>query len=153
MIKNLKTNNKLLKNIRAKLCVGLAVLSLGLTGCDFGWSQSEQEELANTNAVNLDEIEYATLKINTENMTKEQKENETISLAQKDIRVYSIFKLADDNNTEVGIECYEGETGIWSTELQKYVALYDIQPDDIITLNINYLTGEMNYNIEKEKTR
>lgn len=153
MVNNLKVNYKLLKNIRTKLCIGFAILGLSLTSCNFGWSQSKEDEFANTNAVNVDKIEYATLKINTKNRSNEQFDEEIICLGNKKDGIYAIFKLKDKETNEVGLICTDSKSIISSYILDETINLYDIQPDDIVTLNIDYLTGEMNYTIEKEKIR
>lgn len=111
-------------------------LSLSVVSCD---EQEDDEEK---------HVEYATLKINTENLPEEQIEDEIISLGNKNSGVYSIFKLGDEGTAEVAIECVETESTISSSVLEKYICIDEIELDDVISLNINYLNGKMEYDIE-----
>ena len=111
-------------------------LSLSVVSCD---EQEDDEEK---------HVEYATLKINTENLPEEQIEDEIISLGNKNSGVYAIFKLGDEGTAEVAIECVETESTISSSVLEKYICIDEIELDDVISLNINYLNGKMEYDIE-----
>lgn len=113
-----------------------AALSLSVVSCD---EQEDDEEK---------HVEYATLKINTENLPEEQIEDEIISLGNKNSGVYAIFKLGDEGTAEVAIECVETESTISSSVLEKYICIDEIELDDVISLNINYLNGKMEYDIE-----
>lgn len=115
-------------------------LSLSVVSCD------EQEDYEERH------VEYATLKINTENLPEEQIEDEIISLGNKNSGVYSIFKLGDEGTAEVAIECAETEGTISSSILEKYICIDEIELDDVISLNINYLNGKMEYDIENLKS-
>lgn len=117
-----------------------AALSLSAASC------LEQEDDEEKNK------EYATLKINTENLPKEQIEYEIISLGNKNSGIYAIFMLCDDGTAEVAIECSETEITISSSILEKYICIDEIKLDDVISLNINYLNGEMEYDIENLKS-
>ncbi len=117
-----------------------AALSLSVVSCD---EQEDDEER---------HVEYATLKINTENLPEEQIEDEIISLGNKNSGVYAIFKLGDEGTAEVAIECAETESTISSSILEKYICIDEIELDDVISLNINYLNGKMEYDIENLKS-
>lgn len=117
-----------------------AALSLSVVSCD---EQEDDEEK---------HVEYATLKINTENLPEEQIEDEIISLGNKNSGVYAIFKLGDEGTAEVAIECVETESTISSSVLEKYICIDEIELDDVISLNINYLNGKMEYDIENLKS-
>ena len=60
--------------------------------------------------------------------------------------------LCDDGTAEVAIECSETESTISSSILEKYICNDEIKLDDVISLNINYLNGEMEYDIEHLKS-
>ena len=122
-----------------------AALSLSVVSCD-EQEDDEQEDYEEKH------VEYATLKINTENLPEEQIEDEIISLGNKNSGVYAIFKLGDEGTAEVAIECAETESTISSSILEKYICIDEIELDDVISLNINYLNGKMEYDIENLKS-
>lgn len=122
-----------------------AALSLSVVSCD-EQEDDEQEDYEEKH------VEYATLKINTENLPEEQIEDEIISLGNKNSGVYAIFKLGDEGTAEVAIECVETESTISSSVLEKYICIDEIELDDVISLNINYLNGKMEYDIENLKS-
>lgn len=111
-----------------------AALSLSVVSCD-EQEDDEQEDYEEKH------VEYATLKINIENLPEEQIEDEIISLGNKNSGVYAIFKLGDEGTAEVAIECAETESTISSSILEKYICIDEIELDDVISLNINYLNG------------
>ena len=122
-----------------------AALSLSVVSCD-EQEDYEQEDYEEKH------VEYATLKINTENLPEEQIEDEIISLGNKNSGVYAIFKLGDEGTAEVAIGCAETESTISSSILEKYICIDEIELDDVISLNINYLNGKMEYDIENLKS-
>lgn len=73
-------------------------------------------------------------------------------MGNKNSDVYAIFKLGDEGTAEVAIECAETESTISSSILEKYICIDEIELDDVISLNINYLNGKMEYDIENLKS-
>lgn len=120
-----------------------AALSLSVVSCD-EQEDDEQEDYEEKH------VEHATLKINIENLPEEQIEDEIISLGNKNSGVYAIFKLGDEGTA--AIECAETESTISSSILEKYICIDEIELDDVISLNINYLNGKMEYDIENLKS-
>ena len=85
-------------------------------------------------------------------MTNEQIEKEIIGIGNMNDGIYGMFMLNDNGITEAGIICTDGESTIGSSIIGDFITINErLESDDIITLNINYLTREMSYTIEKEK--
>lgn len=152
MIRNLEFNKEKLKKIKAKLCIGLTILGLGLTGCNINHLYTDENN-QEYSVSDDQQPEYATLKINTENLSSDKLKDEMIGLGNPDSGIYAIFQLAGDGSAEVAIVCTDKESTISSSILEKYIVLDKVEENDIINLEIDYLTKTMNVNIEsKDKT-
>ena len=83
MIRNLKFNKEKLKKIKAKLCIGLTILGLGLTGCNINHFYTDENN-QEYSVSDEQQPEYATLKINTENLSSDKLKDEIIGLGNPD---------------------------------------------------------------------
>lgn len=152
MIRNLKFNKEKLKNIKTKLCIGLTIFGLGLTGCNINHFYTDENN-QEYSVSDEQQPEYATLNINTVNLSSDKLKDEMIGLGNPDSGIYTIFQLTDEDFTKVVIECNDKESIISSSVLEKYIVLGRVEKDDIVNLEIDYLTKTMNVNIiSKDKT-